>query len=334
MTLLRKTLIDTAAVWAERQRVAQISIILGFVLIVCVLALSDVVSDILSSSSLLILLLLVISAHLLMKKTSWPYFYNVAANLLLSYICLAIYLSDLDVRIQMLLIPLLPMLLYFLNPLWLFNVVSLLVIFVLLDAREIYLQAEDFRFESGGLVLFAYVVVWTVLLIAALTHRRDRLKLQQYMNYDEENGILNPKALLSVLEKGVANTLRYEHKMSLLMFEFYCSSEREMSQLTPGYEYERRLLASVSANIRRGDTLAKWKSNSFVIIVPESNEKGSVKLLEKLEQIISNTRQHHLSTLKIHYGITVLQHESHTELLHRTELALEANKRQSMPAGI
>lgn len=334
MTYIKKTLLETSEIWLKRQWMAQFSIAVSFAVIVYIQLLSNIVSDILSLAILTGFVLVMLVTRFLIMQYSWSAIYNVLANALLSYICLAIYLSDMDVRIQMLLIPLLPLLFYILNPLWLFNLASLVFLAVLMDVREVYLQSESGRFEDVGLVLLAYALVWAVLLSVALVHRRDRARLQTYMDYNEESGVINPKALLSVLEKSVANAIRYEYKMSLVVFEFFSVADNSKVPVSPGSQSEQKLLASVAANIRLGDTLAKWKGNTFVLIVPESDEPGSEKLLLKLGQIISNSRLSEVSSQQIHYGIAVLQHQSHIELLTTAEQALDTDKRQLASSGI
>ncbi|MDH5182419.1 MAG: GGDEF domain-containing protein [Gammaproteobacteria bacterium] len=334
MSYLKRVFIETGEVWAKRQLMAQISIALGFVFIACVQLWSKVASDILSLPVLFAFTIAIVGTHVLVKQYSWPGLYSVLANAVLSYVCLAIYLSDVDVRIQTLIIPLLPLLFYFLNPLWLFNTLSGLFLAMLVAVREIDLLSKVSQFEYIGLVLLAYSVVWAALLIEGIVHRRDRARLKSYMSYDEESEVFNPKALLRVLETSVANTQRYQHKMSLVMFEFYSASDRHKAVITPGSKLERALLACVSANIRRGDTLAKWKDNSFVIIVPESDQQGSEKLLAKLGQIICHMRLPGLDSLDMRYGIAALQHESHIELLALAQQALDSSKRQSVAAHI
>ncbi|MDH5360951.1 MAG: GGDEF domain-containing protein [Gammaproteobacteria bacterium] len=195
--------------------------------------------------------------------------------------------------------------------------------------RDSYLYAESGHLDELGLVGFSYALVWAVLLIAALSHRRANSGLQNALYYDVDSEVLDPRALLRVLEKSVANTLRYEQKMSVVMFEFYACQGSITSAMSTGSKFESGLLAGISANLRRGDTLAKWKDNSFVIIVPENDAHGCEKLLNKLTQIMQNIRLPGLDSAMIHYGIAVLKHQSHTELLDVAEQALEEKKRQN-----
>lgn len=328
MTYIKKLLLDTGVLMARRQMLAKIAIMLGFVQLLTLQMTANISSGLISLNITVGIVLVMFVTQLLVLRYLWSYLYSVIASLLLSYVCISLYLSDVDIRIQIMFIPLLPLILYFLNPLWLFNITSLLFLFLLQVVKESYLPTDATHYQALELVVFAYFLVWLVLLVEAMVNRHDNSRLQSYLNYDEDNGVISSKALLSVLEKCVANALRYKQKMSVVMLEFYHLVENHKPEIVPGYKYESHFLASVSANLRRGDTLAKWKENSFVIIVPESDTEGSEKLLQKLEQIICRIRLPGLGVPVMRYGVAVLSHQSHIELLEMAGQALEANKRQ------
>jgi len=251
------------------------------------------------------------------------------ASLVIAYLCMVVYLSDVDLRLQIMLVPLLPLVLYVLNPLWLYNVLSVFGLVLLIVMRDAHLYTASGHLDDLGLVQFSFALVWAVLLIEALSHRRSNARVQNYLYYNVDSEVLDVKALLRVLEKSVANTVRYEQKMSVILFELYHSQGSRPSVITEGSKLESGLMSAVAANLRRGDTLAKWKGNSFVIIVPENDAEGCEQLLKKLSQILQNIRLPGLDSAFIRYGIAVLKHQSHMELLDEAEQALEENKRQN-----
>lgn len=326
MTYITQLFLDTGSELALRQSFAKKIVIFGAVLFSSLQLVSNVNSPLLSLQLVAGIFFVMLITHILDKRFSLKYLYSILASVVFAYICMTVYLSDVDIRFQIMFVPLLPLILYFLNPLWLYNVLSVLGLSMIIVMRDSYLYTESGHLDELGLVQFSYALVWAVLLIEALSHRRANSGLQNDLYYDVDSGVLDTRALLRVLEKSVANTLRYEQKMSVVMFEFHVSRGSITSVVSTGSKFESGLLAGISANLRRGDTLAKWKDNSFVIIVPENDAHGCEKLLSKLTQIMQHIRLPGLDTAMIHYGIAVLKHQSHTELLDVAEKTLEENK--------
>ena len=325
MAYIKSVFIETAVLWELRLRRVYISIALVLVLLTVLSLATQGTVGLLNIFVLPGLALLLLFGYGLARHFGCSCVYNLLANLLLGYLGLAIFSSaELDERVQILLLPLIPLWFYLLNPLWLYNLISAALLIALLAMSETVFPAA----ESINLVLYSYTVVWGVLISVELVARRERERQPSPLHYNDEAEVITPPALLRILEATVANSIRYSHPLVLTMFEFTTISAREQTLLAPGSAYERKLLSSVVANIRRGDTLAKWRGNSFAIIVPDSDRAGAEKLLQKLRRIIAASRLQGLTTVDFRYGLVVLQHESHKELLSLAEQALLASMRQ------
>ena len=107
--------------------------------------------------------------------------------------------------------------------------------------------------------------------VCMLQKRVERLVLT-----DEITGALNQRGLTRDLEPLISRCRRYENALSLIQFEFDCSSsedaEHTMLQLCRG----------IRSELRWADLICRYTNNSFILVLPETDLTSAEKLARKL----------------------------------------------------
>ena len=221
-----------------------------------------------------------------------------------------------------------PMPFFFLSNLHIGSVLSVLlmsiyvVVFALTPAGE----------GPVGLALFlqgqaAYVAV----AVLAWLYEHDWLAIEArlLMNSDIDflTQVHNRRGLTRMLQKAMADALRYRHELAVIMFDvdgFAQLKERHGRQA--GDRVLIELAGLIGRHVRSGDTLGRWNNERFMLLAPSPDLAGSRQFAEKLRRLLKSYYFEDVGHISASLGVVLLEHDSLNGLLEKLEQSLEQAK--------
>jgi diguanylate cyclase (GGDEF)-like protein len=125
-------------------------------------------------------------------------------------------------------------------------------------------------------------------------------KLERLATVDELTGLFNRRYFYEVFQVELENFKRYNNYFSIIMADI-----DKFKQVNDSYGHEAgdRILQGVSAilsyNTRKGDTVARFGGEEFILLLPMTNKEGAVLSAEKMRQEIENM------TVQLVNGLTI-----------------------------
>jgi diguanylate cyclase (GGDEF)-like protein len=136
------------------------------------------------------------------------------------------------------------------------------------------------------MIMVAYI---TTMLSADIRHAVDKIK--QVSDTDELTGAYNMRAFSSMLQRAFRQAVRYGHALSVVMID---SDNLKHINDTHGHESGNRLLQHVVRCIReqlRGsDVMARFGGDEFIVLLPETNDKGAMEMAERIRKAVEVSR--------------------------------------------
>ncbi len=164
------------------------------------------------------------------------------------------------------------------------------LMFFAYDPRSRTLLAMPFWGEllaiSAPIILVAYI---TTMLAADIRYAVDKIK--QVSDTDELTGIYNMRAFSAMLHRAFRQAVRYGHALSVVMID---SDNLKQINDKHGHESGNRLLQHLVRDIReqlRGsDVMARFGGDEFIVLLPETGNKGALETAERIRKAIENSR--------------------------------------------
>ena len=130
------------------------------------------------------------------------------------------------------------------------------------------------------LLLFAGVLVFVIFL-----RQRYLRKLEKLATVDPLTGAENRHALVIHLNQSLALARRYEHPLSVIMFDVdHFKTVNDVYGHTVGDEVLVKLVALCRQELRDSDHLARWGGDEFFILLPETSGEGALDVAERIRQ--------------------------------------------------
>jgi two-component system, cell cycle response regulator len=141
--------------------------------------------------------------------------------------------------------------------------------------------------------------------------------------------IYNRLKLNEILMLEIKKSDRYGIPLSIIMLDIdHFKEVNDTYGHDVGDEVLIRLTKSVSANIREVDMFARWGGEEFVIMLPNTDEKGAAITAENLRFVIENTDFGKAGKISASFGVAEYQPNlGFRELLKRVDDALYEAKR-------
>lgn len=146
--------------------------------------------------------------------------------------------------------------------------------------------------------------------------------------YDFLTGVNNRRSLSYLMEFEIVRTLRYQKKLSFLLFDV--DNFKQVND-TYGHKAGDILLQSIALlardTIRRSDILARWGGEEFAILMPETELRNAEVLAEKIRLKIQNHQFLTIGHITVSIGVAELRVGENTDdLVNRADKALYAAK--------
>jgi diguanylate cyclase (GGDEF)-like protein len=116
-------------------------------------------------------------------------------------------------------------------------------------------------------------------------------KLKQLAEIDSLTGIYNRRIFFNFLKGELNRSLRYDRKLSLIMFDIDFFKEiNDTYGHDIGDDVLRKIVKTVKKHIRKTDILARYGGEEFMIISPETNVRDAKLLAEKIRSAIEKIK--------------------------------------------
>ena len=139
---------------------------------------------------------------------------------------------------------------------------------------------------SAPMILVAYI---TTMLAADIRHAVDKIK--QVSDTDELTGTYNMRAFSSMLQRAFRQSVRYGHALSVVMID---SDNLKQINDTHGHESGNRLLQHlvrcIREQLRGSDVMARFGGDEFILLLPETNNKGALEMAERIRKAVEVSR--------------------------------------------
>ncbi|MCF8002188.1 MAG: GGDEF domain-containing protein [Halanaerobiales bacterium] len=155
-------------------------------------------------------------------------------------------------------------------------------------------------------------------------------KITEISEIDEMLGIYNRSKFFDVLESEMYRSRRYEHDLSLIMFDLdkFKDINDEYGHLV-GDKILIKITEIIKTEIREIDLFARYGGDEFVILNPETKLNNSVKLAERLRKKIERTDFSEIKDVSCSFGVAKLKSKDDIDsLLKRLDDALYKAKEE------
>ncbi len=150
--------------------------------------------------------------------------------------------------------------------------------------------------------------------------------------YDPLTGLPNRTLFSDYLSTAIANAKRYHDLIAVMFVEV--NNREEIS--TPNQQEQQEQILKQTAKVirsclRAGDTVARWDSHQFSILLPRVVQvKDIAKIAQRLQKILLLAAEKMSSSVELNLGITIypIDGEEASTLLKNAAVALEQTKKQ------
>ena len=139
---------------------------------------------------------------------------------------------------------------------------------------------------STPIILVAYI---TTMLSADIRYAVDKIK--QVSDTDELTGLYNMRAFSTMLQRSFKQAVRYGHPLSVVMID---SDNLKQVNDAHGHEAGNRLLQHlvrcIREQLRGSDVMARFGGDEFILLLPETNNKGALEMSERIRKAVELSR--------------------------------------------
>jgi diguanylate cyclase (GGDEF)-like protein len=136
------------------------------------------------------------------------------------------------------------------------------------------------------IILVAYI---TTMLAADIRYAVDKIK--QVSDTDDLTGTYNMRAFSAMLQRSFRQSVRYGHALSVVMID---SDNLKQINDTHGHESGNRLLQHlvrcIREQLRGSDVMARFGGDEFIVLLPETGNKGALEMAERIRKAIEISR--------------------------------------------
>ncbi|WCM22553.1 diguanylate cyclase [Paraburkholderia bryophila] len=185
-----------------------------------------------------------------------------------------------------------------------------LIVMVAQAESDIYAQWSDWAIHMG-LVMAAFCAVFVGVSAWLGMQQRERLRAEAELwmlaRTDELTGLKNRRTLFESLDHEWRRARRTRNPLSLLFIDI---DNFKAYNDTYGHQAGDDTLAAVARCIagnvlRLGDCAGRYGGEEFVVVLPDTDEKGSVIVAEKIRACVSAMGMEHIASLYGHVTVSI-----------------------------
>ena len=191
------------------------------------------------------------------------------------------------------------------------------------------MKSGDGKFKIFKLNITTYEFngIHYVLTLTDITKLKKQADLLEYQaTHDVLTKLSNRQKFNKELNYELQRSIRYEHDFIVAMFDIdHFKKVNDTYGHDIGDEVLINLSKIVEKTLRETDLLARWGGEEFMILLPETDIKNGLKILEKLRNLIQNTNLSNKleSPITCSFGITKsIENDTLDIILKRVDIAL------------
>jgi diguanylate cyclase (GGDEF)-like protein len=156
-----------------------------------------------------------------------------------------------------------------------------------------------------------------VISLTDITGLKEKSNLLEYQaSHDSLTGLFNRNKFKEIFGKEVRRGIRYQNKLSLLLFDLDSFKVVNDTHGHPvGDEVLKEIAQIVLENVREHDTVVRWGGEEFLILLPETNAPGAVVVATKIKEAIArNTVSSKNLSITASFGVSLMKDEDTEEV--------------------
>ena len=180
--------------------------------------------------------------------------------------------------------------------------------FVIVVGLPIATAMNKWRIELIYFII-ANILFIILMLFAAykfIQNQNLALKMEKLAITDKLTGIYNRTKLEDVLNYELERGKRYSHKIGLILMDIDCFKQVND---TYGHQAGDSVLCTfanlLQNSCRFNDVVGRWGGEEFLIITPEADEKGMMKLAESIRKRLEKYHFHYIGQKTASFGVSI-----------------------------
>ena len=149
------------------------------------------------------------------------------------------------------------------------------------------------------------------------------VRLLENSDIDFLTQVHNRRGLSRMLQKAMADAMRYRHELAVILFEVDGHArlyERHGRQV--GDQLMVELAGLIGRHVRAGDSVGRWDTVRFMLLVPNTDLAGARQFAEKLRRLLNSYYFEGVGHISASFGVVRMEHDSLNGLLEKVEQAL------------
>ena len=148
---------------------------------------------------------------------------------------------------------------------------------------------------------------------------------------DKLTGLYNRYKFYQVANQELSRAKRHNRPLSLILLDI-----DQFKKINDSYGHDigdyilKRIANLLKNNLRKYDLIFRWGGEEFLILAPETDAKGAMRLAEKIRKLIASQNFERAGNVRVSLGITELtpQDKEIDALIKRADTALYISKKE------
>ncbi len=274
-----------------------------------------------------------LAGFLLASHFEYANYINKVVTVALLVVALIGAITKLDSILEMIWVPVLPILFFYLSSIRVGLIFCSIYLFVYCASYLLYpMSVEVVRVDIDIWLqsVFAFSIAGLLSYWYERENIRQETQLRQVAELDYLTGALNRRGVLRYMQDEVKRSERYHGKLSIILFDI--DNFKRINDYH-GHGLGDNLLVEltqfVKQQIRTSDVLARWGGEEFLIVTPHTDLHACMELAEKLRCSIATRTFTEIDKVTVSSGVVEQSPgEVIRELVNRADKALYEAKRK------
>lgn len=183
------------------------------------------------------------------------------------------------------------------------------------EQKNNLLLKEDIISEQKN-AMGILAALFIIILILGINGIRQNRLLKNLSQTDSLSGLYNRRFMNQKLEEEISKYKRYKTPFSLLLIDIdYFKKINDTYGHDKGDLIIKQISSLIQQNIRNTDISARWGGEEFLILAPNSDLNGALKLANNLKELIEKTQFEVKQKVTISVGVSVFEENLNQEKL-------------------